>query len=233
MGPDEQAIGTWLRAPAGSLSEPAIATARRHRVHLLIADALTRRAWRDRLGGDARPRTANLCGAAHAPRSGAQRDAGSPPRRERRGAPAEGRRAGLPRIRGPLSQASRRHRPADPPRGAGAGARRPDRGRMDEGRGVGRRARLDPAPLHQDPRRRPRRAHRSALACRQPSGVRPRPVVRRAGGAGHPGRAARRRRAHAVDPGRAVPRLRPSRRASRATTSISSGWSTSSGSPGC
>jgi hypothetical protein len=43
MGPDEQAIGTWLRAPAGILSEPAIATARRHGVHLLIADALTRR----------------------------------------------------------------------------------------------------------------------------------------------------------------------------------------------
>ena len=42
MGPDEQAIGTWLRAPAGGLSEAAIATARRHRVHLLIADALTR-----------------------------------------------------------------------------------------------------------------------------------------------------------------------------------------------
>ena len=31
------------RAPAGGLSEPAIAAARRHRVHLLIADALTRR----------------------------------------------------------------------------------------------------------------------------------------------------------------------------------------------
>jgi hypothetical protein len=40
--PDEQAIGTWLRARAGALSDAEIATARRHRVHLLIADALTR-----------------------------------------------------------------------------------------------------------------------------------------------------------------------------------------------
>jgi hypothetical protein len=45
MGPEEQAIGTWLRAPAGVLSDAAVVTARRHRVHLLIADELTR--WHD------------------------------------------------------------------------------------------------------------------------------------------------------------------------------------------
>ena len=78
MGPDEQAIGTWCRRAGrqplrtGDRGCPASsrASADRRRAHP--------QAWRDRLGGDARPRTADLCGAAHAPRSGAQRDAGSP-----------------------------------------------------------------------------------------------------------------------------------------------------------
>ena len=42
MGPDERAIGMWLRAPGAALTAPAIAAARRHGVHLLIADTLTR-----------------------------------------------------------------------------------------------------------------------------------------------------------------------------------------------
>src|SRR5688572_30767853 len=40
MEPDERAIAAWMCGPAALLTEPAIAAARRHRVHLLIAAAL-------------------------------------------------------------------------------------------------------------------------------------------------------------------------------------------------
>jgi hypothetical protein len=40
MGPDERAIVAWLRGPAAALTPDAIMAARRHGVHLLIADVL-------------------------------------------------------------------------------------------------------------------------------------------------------------------------------------------------
>ena len=70
MGPDERAIVAWLRGPAAALTPDAIAAARRHGVHLLIADALVRADY-DSAWGDTLRRELRTCAVLHTRREAA------------------------------------------------------------------------------------------------------------------------------------------------------------------